>query len=462
MPPEAGDHRARRRRPADEHPLHVREVPAVGLRVEHREDAHPDRRHAGRPGHPLLHEVLEQALRVEERPRVDELRAEHGREVRVAPGVRVEHRHDRQDRVGFADPEPHRVAGRDAERVQHRRAVRVEHAFRHAGRAARVTHRGSFVLVELGVAPAVRVDGCEQLLVRVLDDEHVLDLGVRQEEIEERHQAPVDDHRPVVRVRRDVTEVVRMQPQVERVQHEAPARDSEICLVVDVVVPGERRDAVAALQAQALQPDRECTRAPAGLRVVRPVEAPVRHPRDDLLVAVVELGATEQRRQRQLRVHHQAVHQSRSLRQPLALREIIGRDELSVAGDVAALAADDQKHEFVVGSVRDAARRCRLDVDEAALGDDVLGALDLERGRAAVDEVELVLRVVVVLGPVVVGREDDRVDAEGGDAERRANLAKAVALAERIERTDLVAHGRDPKPSRRRSVERSSHVSSGV
>ena len=101
-----------------------------------------------------------------------------------------------------------------------------------------------------------------------------------------------------------------MQPQVERVQHEAAARDSEIRLVVDVVVPGERRDAVAALQARLCNADRECTRAPAGLRVVRPVEAPVRHPRDDLLVAVVELGATEQRRQRQLRVHHQAVHQS--------------------------------------------------------------------------------------------------------------------------------------------------------
>ena len=49
------------------------------------------------------------------------------------------------------------------------------------------------------------------------------------------------------------------------------------------------------------------------------------------------------------------------------------------------------------------------------------------------DEVQLVLFVVVVSGAFVVGREDERVDAERGDAERLADLAKAVALAELIE-----------------------------
>ena len=121
------------------------------------------------------------------------------------------------------------------------------------GRAARVTHRRGLVLVQLGVAPRVRVGRREQLLVRVLDDEHVLDLRPAEELLEQRQQAAVDDHGPVARVGRDVGEVVRVQAQVQRVQHEAAARDAEVRLVVLVVVPAERRDAVAALEAEALQ-----------------------------------------------------------------------------------------------------------------------------------------------------------------------------------------------------------------
>ena len=61
------------------------------------------------------------------------------------------------------------------------------------------------------------------------------------------------------------------------------------------------------------------------------------------------------------------------------------------------------------------------------------------------DEVQLVLLVVVVVRALVAGREDECVDAECRHAERLANLAEAVALAELIERTDLVAHAQDSK-----------------
>jgi len=124
----------------------------------------------------------------------------------------VEHRYHRQDRVLLRDPEVHRVPGGDAERVQHRRAVRVEDTLGHPGRAARVTHGRGLVLVQLGVAPGVGIRAGEQLLVGVLDDEHVLDLRPSDERLEERQQAPVDDHRAVGRVVRDVREVVRVQP----------------------------------------------------------------------------------------------------------------------------------------------------------------------------------------------------------------------------------------------------------
>jgi hypothetical protein len=89
--------------------------------------------------------------------------------------------------------------------------VRVDDALRLARRAARVAHRRRLVLVQLGIAPRVRIRAREQLLVRVLDDEDVFDLRLAPELLEQRQQRAVDDDRPIARVRRDVREVARMQ-----------------------------------------------------------------------------------------------------------------------------------------------------------------------------------------------------------------------------------------------------------
>ena len=51
-------------------------------------------------------------------------------------------------------------------------------------------------------------------------------------------------------------------------------------------------------------------------------------------------------------------------------------------------------------------------------------AADLDARTAAVHEVELVLRVVVVQEPFVPGRVDDAVDAERRHAERAPDLAE--------------------------------------
>ena len=149
--PEARDHRPRRGRAADEHVLELLEVPAVRLRVEHAEDPHPDRRHAGRDRDALLLEVVEQRLGIEEGAGEDDLRPDHQARVGVAPRVGVEHRHDRQQRLRLGHVQPERRDERLAERVQDRRAVRVEDALRHPGRAARVAHRRRRVLVELRI-----------------------------------------------------------------------------------------------------------------------------------------------------------------------------------------------------------------------------------------------------------------------------------------------------------------------
>ncbi len=103
-----------------------------------------------------------------------------------------------------------------------------------------------------------------------------------------------------------------MEAEVERVEDEAAARDPEVRLVVLVVVPAERRDAVAALEPGLLQRGRELPRTAHRLAVVRAVEALVGHPRDDLAVAEELLRATQQVRQREREVHHQSVHAAHS------------------------------------------------------------------------------------------------------------------------------------------------------
>ena len=99
-----------------------------------------------------------------------------------------------------------------------------------------------------------------------------------------------------------------MQAEVERVEREPAARDPEVALHVLVVVPAQRGNAVAALEAESLQRDRELLRPPREVAVAVAVEALVGEAGDDLLVAEVRLGAPEQVRQRQLEVHHLAAH----------------------------------------------------------------------------------------------------------------------------------------------------------
>ncbi len=186
--------------------------------------------------------------------------------------------------------------------------MRVDDAFRQARGAARVTHRGGLVLVEVRLDPFVGGCAREQLFVRVFDDEHVLDLRAVAELLEQRQERPVDDHGLVACMVRDVREVVRVQAQVQRVQHEAAARDPEVRLMVLVVVPAERANAIAALEPELLQRDRELSGTPHRVGVRRAVEALVGQARDDLATPEVQLRALEDVRQRELEVHHLAVH----------------------------------------------------------------------------------------------------------------------------------------------------------
>ena len=152
-----------------------------------------------------------------------------------APGVGVEHRHDRQDHVALAGAEA--VGDHHAHRVQAGRAVRVDDALGVAGGAARVAHRRGPVLVRVvatrpgrprPAAPRSRAAarppsglGTSPLPSSITTMwrtvSNVSSSGQQQAE-----QRPVDEDHLVLGVVDDVGELLGEQPDVERVQH--PAR----------------------------------------------------------------------------------------------------------------------------------------------------------------------------------------------------------------------------------------------
>src|SRR5207244_10917415 len=67
-----------------------------------------------------------------------------------------------------------------------------------------------------------------------------------------RQQAFVDDGDPVAGVEDDVGQFVGMEAEIERMEDAAHQRDSEVCLEVLRVVPGQGRDPVAGVGAKRL------------------------------------------------------------------------------------------------------------------------------------------------------------------------------------------------------------------
>ena len=232
--------RHRHRRAAAQHQPQVLGQVDVVVLVEVGQHVVPDRRHRpghGRPG--LAHEPA-QRLGLQPPVRHHQGGAGHHRGVGQAPGVRVEHRHDRQHPVGPGQAADDAQA--DGHRVQVRRAVAVDHALRVARRAGGVAHGGGVALVEIGPRERV-VRGVEQLVVQVhllaagpqrvevgargvrTGDQHVLD-GLEGGQLlgEQVDQGVVDDDDLVLGVVRDVGELLGEQPDVQGVQHGAHRR----------------------------------------------------------------------------------------------------------------------------------------------------------------------------------------------------------------------------------------------
>ena len=237
----------------------------------------------------------------------------------------MEHGDDGQHTVPFGKSE--RVSQARPHGVQIDRAVTVDHALGVAGRTARVAHRRGRLLVHLG--PPERVGpGGEQLLITVhltarsgqrtctrdglargrAGDDHVPDgRRVRQHLRQQRDERGVHDHHKVVRVGRDVADLGRAEPDVERVQDRAHGRHGQIRLEVLGVVPHERGHPLITVHAEPPQRVGE-PRGPAGHLGVGPPPDALPGIRHDLFAAKGCGAVPHDRRDRQWDIHHRAAH----------------------------------------------------------------------------------------------------------------------------------------------------------
>ena len=154
------------------------------------------------------------------------------------------------------------------ERVQGRAAVRVHHALRPPGRAARVVDADRVVLALEPILGLTVAGGFEERLVVAAGpaDEHALDRGV----LDEVAQRLVDDEDARAGVLEDVGDLVGHEPRVDRDEHGAGAWHAEVRLEQLVDVRREERDPVAARDPALLERDGE---PPHPLAHFRPGEA---------------------------------------------------------------------------------------------------------------------------------------------------------------------------------------------
>ena len=177
-----------------------------------------------------------------------------------------------------------------------------------------VEHRECFVLVAARHEVFVVRVPLGNRLPRMRDDEHFFEVRPLAKLLEQRQEHVVDDHEAVARVRRDERDVVRVQSQVQRVEHTARTRHREVRLQMLRVVPHEGRDAIALLHPRPSQRRRELARALVELTVRRAVKALVRPARDHLDVGELNAGALEHARESQREIHHRTAHRHTSIR----------------------------------------------------------------------------------------------------------------------------------------------------
>ena len=229
----------------------------------------------------------------------------------------MEHRHHRQHHVARGNVE--RIGQRRRKRMNHGRAVRVQHALRVTGGARRVAQGRRGVLVQLRPFE-IAVLGRDQFLVTKqigkVDLRHMRPVAHRDpalhalargsELLHQRSEGEVEQHVAVFGMVDDVDELFRKQARIDGVHHRSHAGDPVEGLEMAVAVPGQRADAIALFHAQPGKRLRQLARAlvrfPVGVAVqgARAVRRRAfDRARHDFGVAMVPVGMDNQRRNKQ-------------------------------------------------------------------------------------------------------------------------------------------------------------------
>ena len=311
------DHRARHRRAAADHHLEVRQLQIAGGHVV--EQHQPHRRHAGGVRDLLGVEQFVDRGAVELGARHHQLGAHRGRGERDAPAIGMEQRHHRQHCLGGAGAERVDIVGH--QRVQHVGAMRIQHAFRIARGARGVAHRGRGIFVkvlplELAVGfrdPVLIGDRVLQRGLRHvrLVGEHDVAFDARQlvgDLFQDRHEGDVGHHHAILRMVDDPGDLVGEQPRIDGMADRADPHDAVPGFEMAPGVPGDGGDAVAELDAVAIEPLRDFQRACMNFGVIGAMNGTFDRPRDDLLRAVILRRVFDNPVAKQRPVLHQSEH----------------------------------------------------------------------------------------------------------------------------------------------------------
>jgi hypothetical protein len=128
----------------------------------------------------------------------------------------------------------------------------------------------------------------------IIHQHQMLEVGKRVEQRgEQRDDRAINKDHLVIGVVYDIGQLLREQPDVQRVQHSAGTWSGEIQLEVTRRIPGKRGDTPVSRNSQGVKRSRQLARPPSKIGVRRALNA-IRSSGDDLLVPVVPLGSIKE------------------------------------------------------------------------------------------------------------------------------------------------------------------------
>ncbi len=205
--------------------------------------------------------------------------------------------------------------------MQQRRAMRVHHALRVAGRARGVTERRGGVLVEERPF-VVRRGARQQILVRekpiklrlgqslplAKGDPAAHERQAWRELLDERRENRIEEDKRVFRVVHDVLELVRKQPRIDGVQDTSRAGHAIVDFEMTMAVPGEGRDPIAPGCAERIERVCETLGARHDFGVTGAMDGAFRVSGYDLALSVPGRSVVGERRNQKRAALHQPEH----------------------------------------------------------------------------------------------------------------------------------------------------------